>query len=274
MENSQLIDELRHLLLEDDRKNYQELLDQVKVLLDEVSTRERIQERINPILEDRLAHLQSTFPEEYGPVLTKTIRTQIRDSQDEMIDVLHPIMGKLIKRYIQMEMQKLMERMDAQMSRTFSPERWKLRFKSAFTGVRRREFALQQLNKPTVEEVFLIQQGSGLLLGSFSKNHTLDQDMIAGMLTAIKGFVEEAFRREQQHLETIEYETYKILLKNFKTAYLAVVVTGVATGEFKQNLDTQTLSFAKNIFNKAFEKESETAAMHFSQQLKIYFEQF
>jgi len=68
---------------------------------------------------------------------------------------------------------------------------------------------LSQLDSPEVHEVYLVQRESGLLLGSYAKEKNTDQDVIAGMLTAIKSFAEDAFNRGKEDLEMIQYENYK-----------------------------------------------------------------
>lgn len=52
---------------------------------------------------------------------------------------------------------------------------------------------------------------SGLLIGSYSRGNIADKDMISGMLTAIKSFVEDAFSKEGQDLEDIKFENFNFL---------------------------------------------------------------
>ena len=61
----------------------------------------------------------------------------------------------------------------------------------------------------------VIEQGSGIVASEYSKTQNIDQDTVAGMLTAIKSFAEDAFQAETQSLEYIEYENYHIHLQNF-----------------------------------------------------------
>ena len=53
------------------------------------------------------------------------------------------------------------------------------------------------------------------------KTEAMDEDMVAGMLTAIKSFVEDAFKGGNMELERIDYELFTIhLQKLFQTIIL------------------------------------------------------
>jgi len=58
--------------------------------------------------------------------------------------------------------------------------------------------------------------------------------MLAGMLTAIKSFVEDAFMSEEQNLETINYELYTLHIQNFYNYYITAVISGPYNATIKQ----------------------------------------
>ncbi len=264
-----MFEKLRHILLAQDLEERQELSEKLQQLDKSLNSREDIEARISPVLDDQLGYLQQNFPLLFGAAVTESIKTQIRESQDEMVEALYPIIGKMIKKYIVKEMELLSERIDQQIANTFSWEGWLIRVKSWFGGVSQGEIIASQLIEPQIEEIFVIQQDSGLLLGSFSKNKTIDQDMIAGMLTAIKSFVGDAFSQGQQDLELIEYETYKLFLKNFKSFYIVAVVSGSMNKAFQNKLDDTILDFADKSLNKGNKSLSEEKVKGY---LKEYFE--
>jgi hypothetical protein len=130
---------------------------------------------------------------------------------------------------------------------------WLRRFRGWFGGQSEKERMVHALLRAQVEEVLIIDKATGLLAGSWSRNALIDRDMIAGMLTAIKGFVEHAFSQGSQELETVEYDAYKILLHNFHTFYIAVVVSGMVSTEFRIGLTDLLLQFAEK--NKVATKD-------------------
>lgn len=267
-------DRLRSLLLEDDQEEHKLLVRQVVELREDINTRQRLQQKVDPIIDEKLNYVREHFPELYGPALTQAIKKQIRDSRDEVIDALYPIMGKLIKKYIVVELSALSEKIDQQLEQAFSWEMWVARVRAWISGESLGKEIIAQAMAPTVEEVFVIEQHSSILLGSYSRQNIMDQDMIAGMLTAIKGFVKEAFIKEQQNLEVIEYETYQILIKNFQTFYIAITVSGVVSPSFKQQLDDQVLEFVHEVMNPTrYDTTYQGKEDYLSEPLQRYFTQ-
>jgi predicted regulator of Ras-like GTPase activity (Roadblock/LC7/MglB family) len=236
---------LQQLLLEDDRVVSSQIKDEIDSLRQQLVSPEEIRARVSPFIEDKVIYLQENFPELFGPVMTATIKRQIVESQDEMVDALYPIIGKMIRKFVAKEIEHLTERIDQQINQTFSWQAWARRFKGWFKGESEKDRMIQDLMRAKVEEVFIIDKESGLLSGSWSRNELADRDMIAGMLTAIKSFVEHAFSKGQQELETVEYESYRIVLNNFHTYYIAVVVSGAVSADFRLLLTDMLLNFAE-----------------------------
>lgn len=198
------------------------------------------------------------------------IQEEISD-HDKLIDMLYPIIGKAIKKFIRVEIQILTEKIDAQFQKAFSWKGWKRRIKSWFTGTKESELILRDLDPPILEEMFVIENNSGLLKGSYSKNNTIDKDMIAGMLTAIKAFTEDAFSKGGESLEMIEYESYKIMLYSAKSFYIAVVTSGTITAEFKAKMNDKILDFIDS-FLKFEQANSEDDNQNISLSLKKHFD--
>lgn len=268
---------LQQLLLDDDRRVSTQIKEEVENLRTQMVSPEEIDQRISPFLENKVKYLQENFPELFGPVMADTIKQQIKDSQDEMVDALYPIIGKLIKKFISKEMERLSEQIDRQINETFSWHAWKRRFRGWMKGESEKDRVFTDLLKAKVEEVFIVDKQSGLLAGSWSRTNLADRDMIAGMLTAIKGFVEQAFSKGEQELETIEYDNYKLLIRNFHTYYIVVVVSGVVSAEFKSMLTDLILSFAErhkissrqDLDGETIEQNSKALEAHLHEYIEV-----
>ncbi|MEL7145140.1 MAG: cell envelope biogenesis protein OmpA [Bacteroidota bacterium] len=244
------IDELKKILFEEENQKYQRLqekLDDFQKNTDDKFKNFQLSEKE---VEDLVSHITEVMPEKLGPAITKTLKTQIESSRDEVVQVLYPIMGQMIKKYIQKEIQILSERIDQQIQKTFSFESIIDAIKALFIKKSGGQIITEAYGSQ-IEEIFLIEKDSGLLIASYSKNELLDQDMVSGMLTAIKAFVEDAFQKEGQELETIEYDLYKIYLKSFNKFYVAAVVSGVFTATFQDKLDTMILKFVEEMTLRA-----------------------
>ena len=128
-----------------------------------------------------------------------------------------------------------------------------------------------ELSPFKVEEVYVISHESGLLLGSASSSNTADKDMIAGMLTAIKAFVEDAFHRSDEELRGIQYREYEILIHNFFNYYIALAIAGTSSEEDKDHLAKRILEFASKELNQNLSEPNAQLHGHLQQQLKSYF---
>ena len=248
--------QLREILFQEDQKEYRNLAQKVEEIQQDINTRPRLQQKVEPIIDDKINFLKEHFPELFGPAVTETIKIQIKESQHEVIEALYPIMGKLIKKYVVHELEVLSEKIDQQLDKLFTWQGWIQRLQYWWSGASYGKHLMAEAMKPHIEEVFIIEQYSSMLIGCFSRGNIADCDMVAGMLTAIKSFVKEAFARQAEELELIDYETYKIMIKNFKSYYVAVTVSGVVTKQFLSQLEDDIYEcmekgLQKNIIQKA-----------------------
>lgn len=238
MTDSEKLKKLKEALLKEDQDFALKIFKRIEDLETTINEEELLSEKVDPIIDKKIESFSNDIPSKLGPTITEALKVQIRDSQDQVVEALFPIIGKMIKKYIQEEIRVLSESINNQVQKTFSFSRWKNKIKSFFTGIPEEKLILSQMAKPIVEQVFIIEKGSGLLIANVSKNDdNIDKDMVAGMLTAIKSFVEDAFTKEEQNLELIQYELYNIYLQNFSKFYIAVVVSGAFNRTFKSELE-------------------------------------
>ncbi|MEM9886921.1 MAG: hypothetical protein AAF849_13595 [Bacteroidota bacterium] len=212
------IEQIRSIILREDRSELQ----RIRATLE---NKEELSKRVSPILEERMAFLKQEFPTEFKSIVDELIEEKLKASQQEILDVIYPVVGKLIKKYIQHQFELLRENINRQMERSKT-----LIFfwdnKANDTNVSPADQILNEIDLSIIHEVYVIQKESGLLLGTLSGSDLLDSDALAGMLTAIKLFVEDAFLQKNQNLETIGYENYQIFVYNSYTYYIAVAIEG------------------------------------------------
>lgn len=241
---------LREILLIDDREVARAVSQRLDTITETLEKREKLSKKVDPIIEKRLDAFVEDIPTKLGPTITKTLKEEIENSKDQVVEALYPIMGKMIKRYIQNEIKLLSENVNKKVNNTFSLANLKRKLQAMFTGVKESDILLAETNEAQINEIFIIEKGSGLLLGNFSKTETMDKDMISGMLTAIKSFVEDAFSGGAQNLEAIEYELYTIHIQNFFSYYIAVVVSGNYSRTFESDLENELLELSKKLTSK------------------------
>jgi hypothetical protein len=263
MEEDIMLEKIKEILLREDRDELQRL----HALIDDPT---QLSGKVLPILESRMSLMKKTFPQEFEVIINSMVDKKMKNSQNELLDILHPIMGKMITRYIQMQLELLKESIDERIQATFGTQNWLVRAKNNFLGIKQSEVLLSNMNVPIIQEVYIIQHYSGILIGSASREKVIDTDMIAGMLTAIKSFVEDAFQRDREALELIEYGTYKIIIQNFHTYYLATAVSGTLTIHDRNEIATQLLNFGE-IHLKKFTSTTADYYIHCSRLLHEHF---
>ncbi|MFY8181150.1 MAG: cell envelope biogenesis protein OmpA [Flavobacterium sp.] len=251
MTDSEKLIKLKELLLSEDRDFAQNILQKLDSLEDTVNTHEKLSEKVNPIIDKKIDTFVEEIPTKLGPVIADALTK----SQDKVVEALFPIIGKMIKKYIQQEIKVLSDSINSQVQTTFSIKTWQRKVKAIFTGVSEKEIILSEMNQTSVEQIFVIEKGSGLIISSASKQESIDEDMIAGMLTAIKSFVEDAFKKDQQSLESIQYELFEIHIQNFTSYYFAVVISGGFDASFKNKLENKLFDIASHIKTDAVDKE-------------------
>ncbi len=255
MTDSEKLIKLKELLLNEDRDFAQNILEKLDAIEDTINTPEKLSSKVDSIINKKLETYTEEIPEKLGPTITKALSSEIKNSQDKVVEILFPIIGKMIKKYIQQEMKVLSDNINYQIQNTLSYKGIKRKVLSKFTGVSEQDMLIAELNEPNVEQIFVIEKGSGLIISSISKQESIDEDMIAGMLTAIKSFVEDAFKRDQQSLELIQYELFEIHIQNFTAYYFAVVISGGFNTAFKNKLENKLFDIASHIKSDAIDKE-------------------
>lgn len=250
MDQEEKLKILKKILLTDDRELASTIEKKIKALEDTINKKDNLSKKVDPIINEKLDEFIGEMPKTLGPTITETLRQEIKNSQDAVVEALFPIIGKMIKKYIQHEMRMLSESINAQLNNTFSFKSLKRKFKAKATGVSEADLIIQEHMNPLIEQLMVIEKGSGLLISKFSRTQNIDEDMVAGMLTAIKSFVEDAFSADNQDLQSIEYDHYHIHVQNFSSYYIAVVISGPYNIIYKNLLEDKLLDFAQNVINK------------------------
>jgi hypothetical protein len=217
--------ELKSILLGQDRRRTEALAEDLHDLRDLLSD------------EDTLASMMA-------PSIADAVRSAIRDNRDQMIEVLYPIIGQTVVRAVAEAVQDLARTVDARVRTSFAPVTLLQRLRARLSGVSEAELALRETLPFEVVEIFLVHRASGLLLRHLSSTSqkTPDSDLVSGMLTAIRDFVQDAFGRARQgQLDHIQYGDYRILVETAQYVYIAVVVDGVEPPGYRALVRQQLL---------------------------------
>jgi len=263
-DEAELLAQLKNILLKDEREEIQKVQETIYV-------KENLSGEISPIVKEHIELLKHNFPEEFKVVVDDMITHKIKNSKEEIINAIYPEVGKMIKKYVGHQIQMLKEGIENQIKGVFNSKGLWGRMRARMSWKKTSEEIIQSIAAPVVEEIFIIQKNSGLLAGNATRNDMVDQDVVAGMLTAIKAFVEDAFNKGNEDLETIEYGSYRIVLQNFPAWYVAVALSGTLTVKEKDELSNQILDFASDQMPPNLGEITDVVQNDLSTKLEKYF---
>lgn len=230
--------------IKEQQRDLTEEVQELQVIKEELDP-EKQKEKFEEFFQVKLKYLQQEFPDLFGPAIAKAIDHQIKNSKEEIINALYPIMGKLIRKYVQSELEALSKRIDDQLDRTFSFEHIKMRIKAFFSKASYEELVIQSMSPVSLAEIFIVDSKSGLLHASHSYTQLLNPDMVAGMLTGIVDFMQHAFNKEKQGLNMIDYDEYDIFVYNYRSYYVACLIEGIPHKAFKDRLGKSIEDFCE-----------------------------
>ncbi len=256
--NSGTVDKIRGLLLGEQLAEYdqrfieieaslEEKNQQTKKTIDAINTRLKAEQRIREtadILPDSMA-VAANDGERLADSMSKPmegcIRTVIRKNPDQFADALFPVMGPAIRKSINETLKSFLQSMNQVIEQSMSPEALRWRLEAKRCGVPFSEIVLKQTLLYRVDEAFLIQQGSGLVIDYVAHPNVKprDSDAISAMLTVIKDFTRDSFSGEPgDTLATVEFGERTLWIFEGPKALLACVILGVAPTSAREKFQT------------------------------------
>ena len=239
---------LKDILFEDDSVYMERVSDRLAHIEDTFNDSQKFSTKVDPIIALKLNEFKRSIPATMGPAITAALKTEISKSQDRIVDALYPIMGKMIKKYIAQEISKLSDKISEQLAVRQKVRWW-------FGNTKEKQLIVDGLVPLKIEQVLFIEKNTGLLKGSYSNAETIDEEMVAGMLTAIKNFVEDAFKLKNQNLELLSYDFCRIHIQSFTRYYVAVALSGNYSLKRKDKIQNLVFDFFEDFTTI---KENET----------------
>ncbi|UCE91411.1 MAG: hypothetical protein JSV90_08395 [Methanobacteriota archaeon] len=87
-------------------------------------------------------------------------------------------------------------------------------------------FMIWRSSPTIIDEIFLMTP-TGMLLKHYTRRlrPDQDQDIMAGMLTAVQNFIKESFDEQGGKLKEIRFENYDILISHSKSVVIAAIIS-------------------------------------------------
>ena len=227
---SEDLSELRSLLLAPEQTQ----LDRLQERLDDPVRRTR---EVSRLLPGALA-LQQDDPgltAALTPHVEQALFTSLRRSPQAIVDAIAPIMGPAIRQAITHALQALTQSLNQTVEHSFSLKGFRWRIEAWTTGRPFAEVVLLHTLRYRVEQAFLIHRDTGLLLQHVATETAIvrDQEMVSGMLTAIRNFVHDSFGGQRERdLSSFQVGEFTVWIQQGTNAILAVVIRGTAPETF------------------------------------------
>lgn len=226
-------------------------------VFERTGTTERFEESVATVLDGALrraeADRHTALSDAVAPLVVRTIKTEIRNSQDELVEALYPMTGRMVKAYVASAIKDLTN----DINRRLEQNPLMLRLRSLATGRSAAELAIADSQQLELEELYLIRRGSGELLarwpdapGSANRDHVM-----SGILTAINEFSSEALQEDGSSLREIDLGERQLFLRASPVFLLAAKTSGTAAPDIEAILDDSFLTAIERV-SKAPEESS------------------
>jgi outer membrane protein OmpA-like peptidoglycan-associated protein len=181
---------------------------------------------ITPAIQEQVLMMPDEIARAIAPVMGQAMKEQVALAEEKVVDALYPIIGNTVGKYLGETIKEINERID----NSLSVKGIQRKIHAKLKGMSEAELILQDAMFLNVQAAFLIHQSSGLLISEAKQTdgYVLESDLLAGMLTAIRSFVNDCIAHSGQlsDLSEIDYGRSKILLESAGHCYLAIVVEG------------------------------------------------
>jgi outer membrane protein OmpA-like peptidoglycan-associated protein len=174
-----------------------------------------------------------------APTVEEAISSSVRRNPRPLADALFPIIGPAIRKAIAATLSGMLESLNTTLEHSLSWRSLRWRLDARRTGKSFAEIVLLNTLVYRVEQVFLIHRPSGLLLQHITLpgKSVQDGDMVSGMLTAIRDFVQDSFKvSDDEGLQTLKVGELSVWIEQGPHALLAVVVRGSAPPALRATL--------------------------------------
>ena len=236
---AQDVSKLKELLFESESRTLSDLSQRMDLVFERAGSQERFTASVAGVLDDALRQAEidhhAELSQAIAPLIVKTIKTEIRGSQDELAEALYPAMGRMVTAYIASAIHDLMD----DINRRLESNPFMLRVRSLLTGRPVAELAFAEGQRLRIDEIFLIRRGSGALMGHWPVGAGASEHdrRVSGVLTAINEVATEAFEAEQSALRRIDLGNSLVLLRASPAYLLAAKCRGVAPASVEHIID-------------------------------------
>ncbi|MEM9996281.1 MAG: OmpA family protein [Bacteroidota bacterium] len=233
--------ELRALLLGEDQTAFLERWRQVEGQRFDAGTLSEVLPEAVRLRSQRDAEQgDSALGEALAPAIEEGIQASVQQNPQPLVDAIFPIIGPAIRRAIQQALASSLESVNqaVEYGLTWRGLRW--RMEAWRSGLSIGEVALRDTLRYRVEQVFLIDTQTGLLLrhaaipSIAATEGADDADLVSSMLSAVQTFVRDSFHVDDtEALDALQMGDLTVWIVPGPDALLAAVIRGTPPQELR-----------------------------------------
>ena len=240
---SESVDKLKALLFQPESEAIATLSRRIEDVFERAGTTERFQASVATVLDGALREAEVARHDDVAaaiaPLIVKTMKAEIRNSTDDLVEALYPATGRMVKAYVASAIKDLTD----EINRRLEANPVMLRLNALTTGRSAGELAIAQSQRLKVEDVLLIRRATGELLARAPEGAAgaSTDHVLGGILTAINEFTTEAFKSEGSELRQIDLGDARVYLRVSPAYLLAAKCTGSAPVAAERVFDDEFL---------------------------------
>jgi len=201
-----------------------------------------------------------------APAVEEALQASVRANPQTLADALFPVMGPAIRKYLTEALAGMLEGLNRALEHSFSPASLGWRWEAMRTGKPFAEIVLLHTVLYRVEQVFLIHRQTGLLLQHVTAEdiaEQVDADMVSGMLTAIRDFVQDSFGKpgSGDSVEELRVGERVVWVEQSPHAILAAVIRGAPPKDLRISLQTTLEGIHARFGSELEEFQGDTAPL-------------
>ncbi len=227
-------DKLKILLMSEEIAQIQA----IRKLLDD---QQEFSQKISEVLDqatDITIRNNPKFQKKFAKIDSKAYVRAIKANKQSFIDALLPIIGPMIRQSVTTAIRRFVSDVNRAMEMGFSLKALKWRWQSLRTGVPFAELVFNNTIAYQVQQIFLIDNETGLLIEYAGQESDLlqDKEAMSAMLTVIQDFIKDSIDNQSGGLSAAEIGDKLVWVIQGNLANLAVVVKGAPTSRLRDQL--------------------------------------
>ena len=179
-----------------------------------------------------------------SPYVVASIRKEIVNSRDEMVDALYPITGRLVTAAVRNAIAKLSEDINERMSALTSSAMWRARVQAWRAGEPVSKFVLASGGDFRVLRAMLLDRGAGTPLSvaeSEDVPERSDTNLISGLLAALSNLAQEVYTSAEDELRRVDLNGRQIAFRRSASQLLVVEFVGRLPAEVQAEIDRRVV---------------------------------